>query len=53
MGHTEKVNNSNDTHDIINMDYKMEIVKRVNENIDFSQCRQRDLNPHVVAHNRF
>ncbi len=27
-------------------------LKNPRKNVDF-RCRQRDLNPHVVAHNRF
>ena len=31
LGHTEEVNNANYTYDITNMDYKMEIVKKMNK----------------------
>ncbi len=37
LGHTEEVNNTNYTYDITNMDYKMEIVERINGNMKGNQ----------------
>ena len=40
LGHTEEVNNTNYTYDITNMDYKMEIVERMNGNMKGNQGNQ-------------
>jgi len=42
LGHTEEVNNTNYTYDITNMDYKMEIVEKINGSIKGNQGNQDD-----------
>lgn len=40
LGHTEEVNRQNYTYDITHMDYKREVIKKINENIKGNQGNQ-------------
>ncbi len=42
LGHTEEVNQKNYTYDITHMDYKREVVDKINENLKGNQGNQNN-----------
>lgn len=53
LGHTEEVNRQNYTYDITHMDYKREVVGKINENLKGNQNILKSKEPKTLEKSRF